>query len=171
MDLEGDDTRVAGVADVPVQSREIADAYPELFRTAFLVAHRILGDRGDAEDAAQEACARASLHWRRIRHPPAWVARVAGNVAVKNLKRRRRNAPAPAAPPPDKPELRIVLQDALASLSRRQREVIVLRFVADLPDSAVATTLGCTVGTVKQHSARGLAALRTALPDLGLPED
>jgi RNA polymerase sigma factor (sigma-70 family) len=51
----------------------------------------------------------------------------------------------------------------LATLSRRQREVIVLRFLADLPEADVARALGCSVGSVKQHSSRGLANLRNSL--------
>ena len=54
------------------------------------------------------------------------------------------------------------LHHALGRLSRRQREVLVLRFLADLPEADVAQALGCSVGSVKQHAARGLAALRTA---------
>jgi DNA-directed RNA polymerase specialized sigma24 family protein len=41
--------------------------------------------------------------------------------------------------------------------------VIVLRFLADLPEAEVAKALGCSVGSVKQHASRGLATLRTAM--------
>jgi DNA-directed RNA polymerase specialized sigma24 family protein len=51
----------------------------------------------------------------------------------------------------------------LRGLSRRQREVVALRYLADLPETDVARALGCSVGTVKQHASRGLAALRAAL--------
>ncbi len=44
-----------------------------------------------------------------------------------------------------------------------EREVIVLRFLADLPEADVARALGCSVGSVKQHASRGLAALRGAM--------
>ena len=43
--------------------------------------------------------------------------------------------------------------------------MIVLRYFADLPEAAVADALGCSVGSVKTHASRGLAALRTALAD------
>jgi RNA polymerase sigma factor (sigma-70 family) len=58
---------------------------------------------------------------------------------------------------------RIDLHRALDTLSRRQREVIVLRFLADLPEAEVARALGCSVGSVKQHASRGLAALRNVM--------
>jgi len=63
-------------------------------------------------------------------------------------------------------ELVAVLQD----LPTRQREVLALRYLADLPEADVAAALGCTVGTVKQHASRGLTALRAALtPDAPVP--
>jgi RNA polymerase sigma factor (sigma-70 family) len=50
---------------------------------------------------------------------------------------------------------------ALRQVSSRQRDVLVLRYLADLPEAEVAAALGCSVGTVKQHAHRGLRALRT----------
>ncbi len=58
---------------------------------------------------------------------------------------------------------RVDLYRALDGLSDRQREVLMLRFLADLPEATVADALGCSVSTVKTHAARGLAALRGAL--------
>ena len=52
---------------------------------------------------------------------------------------------------------------ARCSLLPKQREVVVLRYVVDLPEAEVAETLGCSVGTVKTHASRGLAALRRSL--------
>ncbi|MGH9062770.1 MAG: sigma factor-like helix-turn-helix DNA-binding protein [Acidimicrobiales bacterium] len=51
----------------------------------------------------------------------------------------------------------------LQSLSRRQRQVVVLRYLADRPAGEVAEVLGCSSGSVKTHATRGLAALRRAL--------
>jgi len=58
---------------------------------------------------------------------------------------------------------RMELVTHLARLPRRQREVVVLRYLADLPEAAVAEALGCSVGTVKRHASRGLGSLRLAL--------
>jgi RNA polymerase sigma factor (sigma-70 family) len=52
---------------------------------------------------------------------------------------------------------------ALARLSRRRREVLVLRFYVGLPEAEIAATLGISAGTVKSTAARGLAALARAL--------
>ena len=52
---------------------------------------------------------------------------------------------------------------ALAALPERQREVLVLRYYADLSEAAIAEALGVSPGTVKAHASRGLAALRPTL--------
>ena len=149
------------------------DAFEDLYGRAYGVAYQLLGRRTEAEDVAQEALARAFVHWRKIRgYAEAWVVRVAGNLAIDTWRKRRHVdehrstddtpgieggiAPAPSA-------LRVDLHQALAQLSKRQREVLVLRFLADLPEADVARALGCSVGSVKQHASRGLATLRTAM--------
>ena len=53
-----------------------------------------------------------------------------------------------------------VLRRALATLPARQRTVLVLRYLEDLPDPVIAALLGCRPGTVRSLAARGLAALR-----------
>lgn len=148
--------------------------YDEQFDTlaviAYRVAFRMLGSREEARDVAQETMARAYAHWRRASgHAEAWVARSASNLAIDVLRRGRRAEQQPVPPdvsgdPVDSAVTeRLELVRALAALPRRQRQVVVLRYLADLPEAAVAGTLGCSVGTVKQHASRGLAALRLAL--------
>lgn len=56
--------------------------------------------------------------------------------------------------------LRVALTTALPALPRRQREVIVLRYLVGLSDCEVAITLGIEEGTVRTHVRRALAALR-----------
>jgi RNA polymerase sigma-70 factor (sigma-E family) len=142
------------------------DRFGELYRCAYRVAFRVLGDRPEAEDVAQEALARAFLAWRRVSgYPDAWVARVAGNLAV-DRGGRRVTAPEPpvvgTAPDPLVAE-RVDLVRAVRALPRRQREVVVLRYLADQSEETVAALLGCSVGSVKTHASRGLAALRARL--------
>lgn len=60
---------------------------------------------------------------------------------------------------------RVDLQRALLGLAKRQREVVVLSFIGDLPGAGVAEVLGCSTGTVKSHTSRGLAALRLSLAE------
>jgi RNA polymerase sigma factor (sigma-70 family) len=65
-------------------------------------------------------------------------------------------------------DLRNALQSALATLPRRQRAVIVLRFFDDLTEAQAARVLNCSVGTIKSQTSRGLAKLRVS-PVLGAP--
>ena len=145
------------------------EAFEDLYARAYGVAYQLLGRRSESEDVAQETLARAYVRWRKVRsYAEAWVVRVAGNLAIDAWRRRQRIAPdadaesrGEAAPGPD--GQRVDLHRALDSLSRRQREVIVWRFLADLPEADVAKALGCSVGSVKQHASRGLAALRASM--------
>jgi RNA polymerase sigma factor (sigma-70 family) len=65
----------------------------------------------------------------------------------------------------DRQALGALVRQALASLPRQQRAVLVLRYCEDLPEAEVAELLGCTTGTVKTHAHRGLRALRDLLGD------
>ena len=60
----------------------------------------------------------------------------------------------------DTAAVRAVVAAALASLSKRQRAVLVLRYFDDFSEASTAQLLGCSVGTVKSQAARGLARLR-----------
>jgi RNA polymerase sigma factor (sigma-70 family) len=61
----------------------------------------------------------------------------------------------------------MALLDALRALPTRQREVLVLRFYLGMVEAEVADQLGISVGSVKQHSSRGLAALQRAVEGAG----
>jgi RNA polymerase sigma factor (sigma-70 family) len=147
----------AGVSDYEAR-------FSGLFTVAYRVGFRILGERNAADDIAQESLTRAFVRWRRVRnHAEPWVARVASNLALDVVRR----GPAPQVVPLGSTEPlvaeRIDLQRALVLLPRRQREVVVLRYCADLSETDVAVFLRCSPGTVKTHAHRGLAALREAL--------
>jgi DNA-directed RNA polymerase specialized sigma24 family protein len=81
--------------------------------------------------------------------------------------RRERPAAYPvldAVVPAATPEDRLVLVAALAQMPARRRAVLVLRFYEQLSVAETAEALGISDGTVKSQCARGLAALRDALP-------
>jgi RNA polymerase sigma factor (sigma-70 family) len=147
-----------------------------LGKVAHQVAFRILGDREDARDITQEALARAFARWSRVGpYDEAWITRVATNLALdlarSRARARRRGGSRLASASPASGSLdpaavvaqRRELVAVLSRLPRRQRQVVALRFLADRPEAEVAAALGCSLGTVKQHASRGLAALRTAL--------
>ncbi len=146
---------------------EFAEAFPALYLLAYQVAYRVLGDRGDSEDVAQEALARAALRWARLaERPNGWVVRVAGNLAIDRYRRRRRLVltAVEARPTADLTVgERLDLAKALSSLPRRQRQAVVLRYLADWSEQDVARELGCSVGTVKSSCSRGIRALRRRL--------
>jgi RNA polymerase sigma-70 factor (sigma-E family) len=144
-----------------------------LVRTAYLM----VGDRGDAEDIAQECMLRLARKWPRVRkmeHPGAYARRVMVSLVLDGRHQRARRtlelattAPELAAGINDQLvasiDLRADLIWALRGLSPRHRAVLVLRYFSDLPEAEVATILGCSVGTVKSSASRALTQLRQTL--------
>jgi RNA polymerase sigma-70 factor (sigma-E family) len=152
-----------------------------LLRTAYL----LCWDEREAEDLVQETLFRVARHWRRVanmEHPYSYARRVLVRLAVADAPKRRRrhtelaatgNLAAVSQIPADATELaaleiRAELIDALGQLNPRRRAVIVLRYFFDLSESETAKALGCSRGTVKSNSSRGLDQLRRLLP--GQPE-
>jgi RNA polymerase sigma-70 factor, ECF subfamily len=148
-------------------------SYQRLLRQVILVA----GNRADAEDALQEAYARAAARWRRLRRydlPEAWVRRVAMNLLAEAGRRARRRAAAllRIGPLPVVVELTPDLLDLAAALRVipvAQRQVIVLHHLVGLPVEEVAHQLRVPVGTVKSRLGRGRRALAGRLA-LGVQE-
>jgi len=117
-----------------------------------------------AEDLAVEAFARAFARWGRVSKmdsPAGWVIRVATNAALDEVRRKKGFLPAIVArdAPADIVE-RDDLVSALRSLTRRQQEVVVLRYIVDLPEAEVALVLGMSAGSVKTHLHRAILRLR-----------
>ena len=143
-------------------------------RTVAMVA-AITGSRHEAEDIAQEAYSRALVRWPRLRAydlPEAWVRRVAIRLAVDSGRRVRRGLLASARiaaerqPPGPEPgdDLRYTaLGAALADLQVRERVVVVLHYLADLPVDAIARECGLPVSTVKSRLASGRRHLEQRL--------
>lgn len=158
----------AMVGDVPAGLRAPAPAYDvafrDLFAAAYRTAYRVLGVRAEAEDVAQEACARACSRWGQVGgYGVPWTVRVAGNLAIDVVRARRRQSVVTGPPPDPRLEEHLDLQRALLALPRRQRQVVVCRFLADLSEAETARVLGMSLGTVKSTSSRGVVALRAAM--------
>ena len=149
------------------------------YRQVVATVELVCGSLAGAEDAVQEALARAWEHEARgydIRSLPAWVTTVALNLARSQLRRRgtERRAQARLAPlqrsVPDMPAAEgdaVAVRAALAALPRRQREVTVLHYYLDHSVAEIATALGISPGTVKSTLFRARAALAAALGDDG----
>ena len=139
-------------------------AFENLWSRAYGVAYVVLGDRNEAEDIAQETLARALVRWAKVaEYAGPWVVRVAGNLAIDRIRKRDRTLALETADVPGLDGQRVDLQRALLALSPKQRDVVVLRYLVDLPEAEVAQAMQCSVGTVKTHASRGLAALRRSL--------
>jgi RNA polymerase sigma-70 factor (sigma-E family) len=141
------------------------------------VAYLLTGDHHAAQDLVQTALVKLARHWRRVSGtgaPDAYVRRVIYNAHV-SAWRRRRGAEVSTAAPPDRAGprdeaadtvRRLMLRQALARLTPRQRAVIVLRFYEDMSERDAAEALGCSVGTVKSQTHHALERLRVVAPEL-----
>ena len=154
--------------------RDFDEFYAANYGRFVVQLYAVTGSLPDAEDAVQEAFARASLHWGRVRGyelPEAWVRRVALNVAFTGLRRARRRTEAltRAAPPPAPPlpGASLELVEALRRLPLQFRQVLILHYLADLPLERVAGELGIAVGTAKSRLARARDALARQLVEGG----
>ncbi len=149
-------------------------AFDRLWPMARTAAYRVLGDVGAAEEVASEALSRAFARWGKLvgtEHLDAWVLRVAINVAIDRTRRRRTPVlVTEPASPEDLSVLRLALTEALRALPARQREAVALRYLTDLREQDVATTLGISASAVKTHVHRGLAALRERLGEAPVEE-
>ncbi|MFF3852991.1 SigE family RNA polymerase sigma factor [Micromonospora sp. NPDC002575] len=140
--------------------------YGSLLRTAFL----LCGDRGKAEDLVQTTLAKTVVVWPRLQHSEGvdhYVRRILVNTFV-TWRRRRSWWEQPLGRLMESQtrdeyvgvEQRDLLRRALDGLPARQRAAVVLRFYEDLSEKDTAHVLGCSVGTVKSLSSRGLQTLR-----------
>jgi RNA polymerase sigma-70 factor (ECF subfamily) len=140
--------------------RFIAEDYARVVRAVTL----ITGSRWDAEDAVQDALAKA---WNRrdlIVSLPAWITVVSSNGARSGFRRRRvaervTQQSLQREPDVQDTELRMDVERALSSLSVRQRQVVVLHYVLGLRVGEMAPVLGIAEGTVKTLLHRARAAL------------
>jgi RNA polymerase sigma-70 factor, ECF subfamily len=172
-------------------ARDLDGSFEELVRgherLVFGLALRVVGDRADAEEVAQDTFERAyhalagysAERVAAMRLRP-WLARIALNLARNRLRRRPPPArpledgdgqplavAAPAAAEPaevaERGQERDFWAGLLAGLPRPYREAVVLRHVEGLPYGEVAEVLGRPVGTVKTHVHRGVRQLRVML--------
>ena len=139
-------------------------------RTAYL----LCGSWPQAEDLTQTAFAKLYAVWPRVRDRGVADAYLRKIVTRAHLDESRRpwRRERPAADLPELPaqtastDDRMVLLAALANVPPRQRACLVLRYFADCSIEETAAALGCTAGTVKSNTARGLDALRAVLGDV-----
>jgi len=141
----------------------------QLLRAAVL----LTGDLHAAEDLVQDALATVALRWDRLAHEnPTGYARTVMVHANISRWRRRRGRELPTPSPSDlaavssDPETALVVRQALARLTPKQRAVVVLRHFEDLSVDEVAAVLRVGAGTVKSQNSAALARLREGAPEL-----
>lgn len=158
-----------------VHDEEFRSFYERMDRRALRTARRLVGSEVVAEDLAAEALARAYARWPHVRshpNPDAWLLRVVGNLAIDHMRRSRHTGPAPLEEPVgnDRPEhdavLHVDLARAVHRLSSRQQEVVVMRYLVDLSEDEVASSLGMSNGSVKTHLSRASSRLREHMGEL-----
>jgi RNA polymerase sigma-70 factor (ECF subfamily) len=129
--------------------------------------YAMVGDLAEAEDALQEAYARAWQRWGRVagyEDPEAWVRTVAYRIAVSSWRRTANRLRAhlrgsrPEEVPGASPD-RLALIAALRAIPAEQRRVIVLHHLVGLSVEEVSAETGSPTGTVKSRLARGRRAL------------
>ena len=181
--MEPEDTRSEGVtattATVPATATRAFDfdaLYRESRDDVFAYAATLLRDGAAAEDVTAQAFERAyrkrSRFDARRGSPRAWLFGIARNAALDELRRRKRAAtteiPGPvAAPTPDEAaELaaeRDAVRAALSSLAPRDREVIALKYHADLSHAEIAEILGVSASNAGTLLHRAMTKLREAI--------
>ena len=177
---EGDDAVMARIAgrDSLAFSRVVEAQLGMLHR----VAYRMLGDGTEAEDVAQEALLRlwaTADRWRNGQSGiAAWLTRVAVNLCLDRLRRRRFASDAEA---PDRPDdapgadetlaaeqIRAAALAALGDLTERHRAAIVLTYYEELPNAAAAEVLEMKLKAFESLLLRARGAMRAALAARGL---
>ena len=160
-------------------------------RRIFLLCHRMLGERDEADTATQEVFLKAhkalqQVGFEDLQEPARWLTRVAVNTCLDRLRSRRwwfwRKRPDPgdeqailalAAETSPSAEDRLFAREisgrlgtALEGLSERQRAVFILKHFEDRSLQEIGEILQLEVGTVKAHMSRAVAKLREELRDL-----
>lgn len=144
---------------------------PRLLRYAVM----LTGEHDLAADLVQDVLVKAFRQWPRIAaadRPDRYVLRMITNEHISWRRRWSVRSIVPVHDVPDRPTgvdlqsthaIRDDMWRRLATLPRRQRAVLVLRYYEQLTDAEIAEILGCSSVTVRGYAHRALAALRADL--------
>ncbi|MCQ4210104.1 SigE family RNA polymerase sigma factor [Streptomyces longispororuber] len=153
----------------------LTETYRAHYRSLLGLAALLLDDTASCEDVVQEAFIRVHSARKRVRDPEktlAYLRQTVVNLSRSTLRRRILGLKLLTKPMPDMASAeegaydlleRDALKKALKGLQRRQREVLVMRYFADMTEAQVAEALGISLGSVKAYGSRGIAALRVAM--------
>jgi len=144
----------------------IEAVYSRLYAPLARLAYLLVDTRELAEEAVQEAFAKAYPRWRRIEQPEAYLRTSVVNACRKVQRRRelvRRTPLATVADAPAAGDLADHVADVVRALPPTMREAVVLRYYLQLTDAEIARTLDIAVGTVKSTLNRARHQLRRQL--------
>lgn len=154
---------------------ESMEGFREFARARFqplrVLAYVTCGDWQAAEDAVSGALSRLYLKWDKVASPEAYARTAVIRAAIGEKRRpwHRERAVGEAFPDvaiPDRSgdvDERLRMRSALRQVPPRQRAALVLRFLEGLSVDETAEVLGCSPGTVKSQTSRGLTTLRAVL--------
>jgi len=173
--LDGSASNGSHATDADTALAAITEIYGAHYRSLVRLATLLVHDIATAEEVVQDSfvALHAGLHRLRDSDKTLSYLRAAVVNRSRSVLRHRvvvdRNAPKPAPDMPSAEHGALALIErssvvaALRSLPERQREVVVLRFYADLSEAQIAAAMGITRGAVKSHTSRAMAALRSVL--------
>jgi len=152
------------------------EAYEPLRSELYRYCRHLTRSPWDAEDLAQDAMARAFVTLGQMGEPPpnprAWLFRVASNLWLDQVRRRRRERPASDAPPVegstpavDPRKARELAGTLIGHLSPQERAAVVLKDAFDLSLEEIADALSTTTGAVKAALHRGRGKLVETAPE------
>jgi RNA polymerase sigma-70 factor (ECF subfamily) len=148
---------------------ELVDRHQSM---VFSIALRMTGDRGLAEEIAQDVFLEMDRHLAKLEsadHACFWLRRVTMSRSADALRRRRVRGMDLWVEIDERHGMRVeerpsplgsLLEGLLATLPEPQRAALVLRYQEDLTPDEIAATLDAPVATVKSHLQRGLKLLR-----------
>jgi RNA polymerase sigma factor (sigma-70 family) len=169
MRLSGFPKRLPGENMKPNQDLALEDFCRANFRSLVGMLSLWCGDAYLAQELAQETLARVCRDWSRVRrmdHPEAWARRVALNLANSSFRRRATERRALACSEQLRQGIQsddgvsVELRALVASLPKRQRTAIVLRYYNDLSYGEIATVMEIPESTAKSLVARSVKRLR-----------
>jgi RNA polymerase sigma-70 factor, ECF subfamily len=163
----------------------------ELYKDkVFQICYRMLGNRHEAEDIAQEAFIRAYVNietFNQKRKFSTWLFRIATNLCIDRIRKKKPDyyldaevagtegltmysqVAADVPMPEDEVEnmeLQETIQKEISKLPEKYRSVIVLKYIEELPLQEISEILDMPLGTVKTRVHRGREALRKQLKSL-----
>jgi RNA polymerase sigma-70 factor (sigma-E family) len=155
--------------------RAVTELYPIHYRSLVRAATLLVPDSATAEEIVQDSFVAMHSAWHRLPGTDAALSylhrsvvnrsravprrrAVAGELRLERAPGRSDGAPEAGGQLEHSP-----LVSALRALPARQREVLVLRYLADLPDHEIASATGISMGAVENHTAQAVAALRAEL--------